>query len=262
MKTNKVKRTKGKVLATGYKIFTNNWGSKNSNYIYGTEKDIVGSVHKVDGDIKECQWGLHFSKNPLDCLKYYEIVQWNKFAKVEAYDKIIDKGDKIVSQMIKIVETYTFDEFVEKIKEFAEDSSNRGVNYAWGVNNASGVNNAWGVNDASGVNNAWGVSNCEGISRCIMCYDYTGKLAIFNKKVSEDRFVKIINEIKNYDWYPIFNNSFDLKSDKEWEETNIPAITSMSVKDAWNKMPKELEDYIKSLKEYDEKIFNKITGRK
>ena len=78
--------------------------------------NIVGSFHKVCGEIEQCQWGLHFCKNPLHCLNYYEPVQWNKFAKVNAYENIIEKDDKTVAQVIEIVEVYTFSEFIEEIK--------------------------------------------------------------------------------------------------------------------------------------------------
>ena len=122
MKTKIVKRTKGKVLATGYKIFTSNWGNKQNDYIYGTDEDIVGTIHKVDGDIEQCRWGLHFCPNPLNCYSYYEPCQWNKFAKVEAYDQLIDNGDKYVTNMLKIVEIYTFDEFIEEIKKYTKEN--------------------------------------------------------------------------------------------------------------------------------------------
>lgn len=54
------------VLATGYKIFNNDW-TANSGYDYKDENgNVVGTIHKVDGNIVECKWGLHFSEKPLN----------------------------------------------------------------------------------------------------------------------------------------------------------------------------------------------------
>ena len=41
---------------------------------------------------------------------------------------------------------------------------------------------------------------------------------------------------------------------------NIPNIFEIDNKTAWSTMPKEMKEYIQSLPEYDEEIFNKITG--
>ena len=82
----------------------------------------------------------------------------------------------------------------------------------------------------------------------------------FNKKITEDRFNEIFNKLNQFNWYPKFNNAYDLKGNLEWYETNIPAIVKVDNKTAWSFMPKEMLEYIKSLPEYDEKIFNKITG--
>ena len=62
---------------------------------------VINLLHKVDGDISECKWGLHFSENPLDCFNFYKSVQWNKFAKVEAYENVIKSDKKSVAQALK-----------------------------------------------------------------------------------------------------------------------------------------------------------------
>ena len=57
-------------VAEGYKVFKHNWTTKHGTSAYGEVE--VGSIYTVDGDIKECKWGLHFSKNPLHCFNYYD----------------------------------------------------------------------------------------------------------------------------------------------------------------------------------------------
>ena len=82
----------------------------------------------------------------------------------------------------------------------------------------------------------------------------------FNKRITKERFDEICAELIKFNWYPKFNNAEQLKGELEWYETNIPAIESVDNKTAWSSMPEEMLKYIKSLPEYDEKIFNKITG--
>ena len=352
-----------KPVAVGYKIFRNDWTAKSSGYDYKDENgNVLNTIHKVDGDIKECNWGLHFSKEPIDCFKFYETIPWYKFAKVEAYDQLLIGEEKCVTNILKIIEIYTFDEFINLIREDlqhhasygvygsngvssskgvivsggvsyskgASDSfgvsetigahgskgvtvsngvnrSNgvnlsNGVNVSYGVNRSNGVNSSYGVNasdgvdasngvDASdgvdrsngvdfsrgvnwsdgvnkscgvswsyGVNCSYGISECEGISKSIFCYKKSGKLMAFNKRITKKRFYEIYETLNSFEWYPKFNNAEQLKGKLEWHETNIPAIVGVDNKTAWSSMPEEMLKYIKSLPEYDEKIFNKITG--
>ena len=289
-------------LAVGYKIFKHDW-TANGGYDYKDENgNVLGTIHKVDGNIEECRWGLHFSEKPQDCFNFYECVQWNKFAKVEAYGKVIKGEKKSVAQILKIVETYSFNEFIRFIQEDLQKAVPAGVNVSNGVNDSNGVNGSTGVNGSrgvsvsygvnvskgvndsngvngsrgvnvsngvndsngvngsKGVNGSYGIVRCEGISRSIFCYKKTGKLMLFNKKTTEERFSEVYDCIKAFGWFPRFNNAEALKGNLEWYETNIPAIVGVDRKTAWSSMPQEMKEYIQNLPEYDEKIFNIITG--
>ena len=112
-----------KPVATGYKMFKNDWTTKHGNYDYKDESgNVVGTIHKVDGNLSECEWGLHFSKLPHECFNFYNPVQWNKFAKVEAYGELIESDKKCVTNILKIIETYTFDEFIKLIQKSCKAS--------------------------------------------------------------------------------------------------------------------------------------------
>lgn len=322
-----------KPVAVGYKIFRNDWTAKSNGYDYKDENgNVLNTIHKVDGDIKQCDWGLHFSKKPLDCFNFYESVQWNKFAKVQAYDKVLIGKRKCVTNILKIVKIYTFDEFLNLIQQDLQNNvpndlnesdgvnvsngvylsngintsngvnnsygvnrsngvnSSKGVNVSYGVNSSYGVNRSngvnvsngvnwsngvdssngvnssygvewsYGVSESNGVNRSYGILECEGISRAIFCYKKSGKLMAFNKRITEERFDEIYETLNSFEWYPKFNNAEQLKGKLEWHETNIPAIMGVDNKTAWSSMPEEMLNYIKSLPEYNEKIFNKITG--
>ena len=236
-------------VAVGYKMFNNGFTTKHGDYDYKDENgNVVGTIHKVDGKISECNWGLHFSKLPHDCFNFYEPVQWNKFAKVEAYGELIEGDKKCVASILKIVEVYSFDEFIDLCKEELQK-----------VNTVGGSDIRGGY-DIYGGYDIWGAYKCEGISRCIFCYNTTGKLMAFNKPISQSRFEQLWQELNNFDWYPKFNNAEQLKGNLEWYETNIPAIVGVDRKTAWSSIPQEMKEYIQNLPEYDEKIFNIVTG--
>jgi hypothetical protein len=152
------------VLAVGYKAFAPKWGTKHGDYCYADETgNVLDTIHTVDGNIAECCWGLHFSKKPQDCFNFYESVQWNNFAKVEAYDACLDSSDgkKSVAKTLKIIKTYTFDEFIRLIQE---DLQSSGVNESNGVSYSNGVNGSNGVNVSSGVNCSFGVDESDGVN--------------------------------------------------------------------------------------------------
>ena len=63
-----------------------------------------------------------------------------------------------------------------------------------------------------------------------------------------------------FNWTPKFDNFYELKGNKEWWTLCFPMLMTVDNKTAWSKMPKEMEEYIKSLPEFNEKIYNAITG--
>jgi len=79
----------------GYKVFNNDWTCRDFKY-------EVGETYKHGGEIKWCESGFHFCKKLKDCFNYYEMVPWNKIARVKAVGEVIDKGDdsKVVTEII------------------------------------------------------------------------------------------------------------------------------------------------------------------
>ena len=157
----------------------------------------------------------------------------------------------------------------------------KGVNYSDGVNGSYGVNESnsvnwsygvnWsdGVNWSKGVNYSYGVLNSFGVDNAIFLADKKRTFSIFDKEVSEERFNEVWSEIYNKanNWYPKFNNAFELylKNGNDWEKVNASEIKETledwkKPYEAWKDMPKELLSYIKSLEEFNSEMFKTITG--
>ena len=129
------------------------------------------------------------------------------------------------------------------------------------VNCSNSVSCSNAVSCSVAVSDSYGLRECEAIKFGIFCYKKEGaKYVAFNKKITKNRFEEIYQRIRGFGFYPHFDNFYDLKGDKEWYTIAFPELMEVDNKTAWSKMPKEMRDYIESLPEYDEKIFNAIIG--
>lgn len=182
-------------------------------------------------------------------MKYKDLIQWNCFAEVEAYDEnIIDKdGGKSICRTMLILRVLSFDEMINEIKEFSR--------------NIYGGSDIYGGSEISGGSHIKYSQNCNGVYKCILCCDINGaSLMIFNKPVSEERFKEVWSKLA---WQPYFTNALELKEkygNGDWSKTPAHAITSRSKREVYAEMPDYIHEYIKSMPEYDDDIFKKITG--
>ena len=269
-----------KPIAVGYKIFNYDWTGYN-DYSYADENgEVEGSVHTVTGNLEHCGWGLHYCENPVDCMRYRDLIQWNKFALVEAYDENIkrDNDDKSVCRTLKIKKVLSFDDMIKACKEYQVNSSgisdSSAIRDGYGIRNGYAIRDGYGISYGSGISNGYGIRNgyginasmhcrkCEGISRCIFCDGLEGaKLMIFNKPVTVERFNEVWSKLNV--WKPDFANAQQLKrefGDDKWANTPVFEITSREASEVYAEMPCKLREYIKAMPEYDDEIFKAITG--
>ena len=129
------------------------------------------------------------------------------------------------------------------------------------VDGSVAVSYSYAVRGSNAVSYSYGLKDCEAIKYGIFCYKKEGaKYVAFNKKITKKRFEEIYQRIMAFGFCPRFDNFYDLKGDKEWRTIAFPELMEVDNKTAWSKMPKEMRDYIESLPEYDEEIFNAIIG--
>ena len=288
------------VLAEGYKAIKYDLSTKGDiNFRYGEKgENLIGKIFKVDGEIEECTLGLHFSKDPAYVFNFYEPLSYNRYFKVRAYGNLVDSQDgfKTVAQIIEFVEEYDLMEFIEKIKEYDRTDSDinwsygincsdginesygvnrsngiicsdgincsNGINESYGVNRSNGINWSDGVNGSNGVNWSYGIRECTAISESLFCNKIKCKEHyLFNKKINKKRFNEVYGKILSFNYFPNFNNFYELKGNKEWWAVTFPELMTVDNKTAWSKMPKEMKEYIQGLPEYDEEIFKEIAEK-
>lgn len=96
---------------------------------------------------------------------------------------------------------------------------------------------------------------------CVLCDEIEAKAYyLFNKQVTQERIFEVIDGLRAFDWEPDFTSASTLKKGKRWEEVPAHKIEERSAKEAYAEMPKEMLEYIRNMAEYDDDIFNKITG--
>ena len=246
MKTYEISKAEaGEVICEGYKAInydSSTMGDK--KFRYGKEgKSLVGKFFTVDGDIRECNWGLHFSKDPAHVFNFYEPLGYNRYFKIRAYGKAVDAKDgfKTVAQTIEFVEEYDLMEFIEIIKNFDRTDN--------------------GISDGSGISDGYGLKNCKGVYNSAFCVGKNGiSNCLFNKQSDEKRCDEVIGKLRGFNWCPEFMNWSEVKGNKEWWAFCFPKLKEVEEKEAWAKMPQKMKDYIKSLPEFDAEVWAEITG--
>jgi len=113
-----------------------------------------------------------------------------------------------------------------------------------------------------------GILKSDGVEKAIFLADKKSVPTIFGKEVSEERFNEVWDKIKKLfnGWFPVFHNAFELylQAGNDWKKVDALKIVGYNDKDlphkAWKDMPAEALAYIRSLPEFDENMFEKITG--
>ena len=105
------------IKAIGYKILHPSLVAH--DYAYGKKgENIVGNVYKTTDIPVMCSKGFHCSSNPLATFRYYSPNTNDRFFKVRLYGTVMRGYDKDVGSIIEFVEEYSFDEFLDVIRQY------------------------------------------------------------------------------------------------------------------------------------------------
>jgi len=244
-----------------YKAFNNDWTCKGFKY-------EVGKTYEMDEEPIVCEKGFHACIDIDDCLHYYPLSDNPRFAEVEILGlvdfEVCTTDSKICTNKIKIVREIPLQEVFNLIKDennnygcCNEGHSNIGIgntgnsnignnnvgkdnkgsynkgNYNIGhhnMGNSNKGNNNYGCFNVG--NNQYGIFNKE-INQLKTC-EKNGIFYAFNKEIDNSIFVILKNKIECFD-----------VSDIDFIQKNNDFI-----------------EYAKSLKYFDNEIFEEITGHK
>ena len=199
----------------GYKAFNVGWKCRDFQYKIGETYELPD-----DQELKICQCGFHFCKNPIDVFGYYPMNDDTVIAEVEALGKIEQEGTKYVTNKIKIVREFTRDELQLLILDGRYNSGDYNSGNCNSGNYNSGRYNSGNCN--SGRYNSGIFNTNEPLMRA------------FNKPTATT--------------YTAFVNSLDY------------SFYYLLARISENRLLPEDADRIKSLPNFDAKIFKEITG--
>ena len=89
-------------MVHGYKGFTHDMTCQGFQY-------EIGKTYEMDGEIKPCERGFHFCPKMADVFNYYD-KKGCRYAEVEAVGKVVEYGDKSVTNKIHIIRELTWAE--------------------------------------------------------------------------------------------------------------------------------------------------------
>lgn len=147
----------------GYKVFNPDWTCRGFQYEVGKEFEHIG-------EIEVCQEGFHFCRDLADCFSYYAFDSNNKVAEIEATGLVKTKGNKSVTNKIKIIRELSWFEVLENCNI---GNGNTGL-YNTGNRNTGRFNTEdrntgnynTGCCNTGNYNTGCGNTNCNNIGHC------------------------------------------------------------------------------------------------
>ncbi len=94
----------------GYKVFNSDWTCRGFQY-------KVGETFTHNGNIEMHCKGFHFCQKASDCFNYYDFNSNNKVAEVEAIGLVETRGNKSVTDKIRIVREVSWQELLTIVNE-------------------------------------------------------------------------------------------------------------------------------------------------
>lgn len=102
-------------MEKGFKVFNPDWTCRGFQYEVGKEY-----IH--EGEIGLCEAGFHYCKKASDCFNYYSFDSKNKVAEVEAFGEVLCKGNKSVTNKLRIVKEITWQELLTIINQGSDNT--------------------------------------------------------------------------------------------------------------------------------------------
>ena len=139
------------------------------------------------------------------------------------------------------------------------------VDGCYGCYGCYGCRGCYGCDGCDGCYYSFGLRNCKATFKSLFCTDLFGdKYKLFNKDSNESRIEEIQNRLRSFNWYPKQTNAFELyvQNGNQWSKIDTSKLGTKDWSDSWEDCPEEMVSYLRSLPEFDAKLFEAITGIK
>ena len=270
----------------GYKVFNPDWTCRGFQY-------KVGETFVHNGNIKMCGKGFHFCRKASDCFNYYKFDSSNKVAEVEAVGLVETRGDKSVTDKIKIVREIEWQELLTIVNEGNDctglcNSGNRNSG-DWNSGNRNSGNrnsgdwNSGNRNSGDWNSGDWNSGNWNSGNRNSGDWNSTNfstgffnseqqPIYMFNQIVNMQRDgicklagVQILNwNYENSWWIYSENMSAKEKAAHPEYETTGGYLKTVDFKTAckmmWDKLSDNEKSAVMQLPNFDADVFEEITG--
>ena len=243
----------------GYKVFNPDWTCRDFQY-------EVGQTYEMNDEPSVCSQGFHFCEKASDCFEYYDFNSNNKVAEIEALGSVDSNGEKSCTNKIKIVREIPWDEVLRIVNEGKDCTGlcNTG-------DRNTGDRNTGNRNTGDCNTGDWNRSSFN--TGCFMTEEQ--KIMMFNKPSDwtyndwlDSDARRLLNQIpKNVvEWVWSENMTDEEKAEHPTHETTGGYLKILDESECsqlwWNGLSENERNIIRVLPNFDEVIFEEITGIK
>lgn len=245
----------------GYKVFNPDFTCRGFQY-------EVGKTYTHKGEIGICEAGFHFCEKLIDCFCYYDFNPKNKVAEVIATGKTIKGGYKYVTNKIKIVREIDWNDVLNLVNI---GTHNTGLGNTGGSNSGhfnSGIANLGNNNSGhfnSGYANSGKFNSGEYNSGGYNSGDYNSGLfnacsysnGIFN---SESPKIYMFNKPTPFTMEELEKGYTIALNILRTAHLDLKKPYKRACQKWWDGLMGYEKEAIKSLPNFDKKVFKEITG--
>lgn len=245
----------------GYKVTDKNLQCRGFQY-------ELNKTFTHEGGIVACKSGFHFCKKLTNCFDHYLFNPNNRVFEVEAWGKIVNDKDKMVTENIRLIRELTWHEVIDLVNSGYGNSGEKNSGYRNSGNGNSGNGNSGNWNSGnrnSGYRNSGNWNSGEKNSGYLNTN--SPKVRIFNKEtdipledivfpkwmyfnltvfVERDKMTKT-EKISNPNWEMIGGY---------WKTLDYKEAAQIS----YNMASKDDQDLVEQLPNYDAEILFEIFG--
>ena len=246
-------------IVKGFKVFNPDWTCRNYQF-------AVGQIFEEDVEPKCCGRGFHFCEKASDCFDYYSFNPDNKVAEVIALGAVDTDGKKSCTNKIQIVREIPWMELLT-IVNTGKDCTGFCNSGDWN----SGNRNSGDWNSGDWNSGDWNKSSFN--TGCFNTLE--PKLVMFNKPSDWTRqdwlysdARRLLNQIPKdvVEWIYSEDMTDEEKATHPTHETTGGYLKVLDESESgqiwWNGLSERERNIIKALPNFDEAVFEEVTGIK